>query len=200
MQTASDRRWHGYPPVPPEEIQMVADLYRQDLSYAEIATRTGLTPGQIGHRVRLAGVQRDPDLSAFVGSLHQSPAIRPRRSVSPFGALLRRFRERQRVTRNALARQASVNPSHVTRIEHGDRNPPNSSIVEGLARALRLSDQERDQLMVAAGHKPLVLNGSGWCSALHEVATVLNDHHLSDDDREEFGRAIQTIARHWRRP
>src|SRR3954464_9182606 len=96
-----------------------------------------------------------------------------------FPALLRSFRERGGRSRNNLAHEVGVDPSYLTRIEHGDREPPRIHIVEALARALRLSINDRNQLLVAAGYAPVDLGTLGWPAALQSVADVLMNVHLT---------------------
>lgn len=115
-----------------------------------------------------------------------------------FPTLLRSFRERAVRSRNALAHEVGVDPSYLTRIEHGDREPPRQHIVEALARALRLSIPERNRLLVAAGYAPMsVVQFGSWDDSLQSVADVLNDMHLSPDERNEFRGVIRSICNRW---
>lgn len=116
-----------------------------------------------------------------------------------FPALLRGFRERNGRSRNALAHEVGVDPSYLTRIEHGDREPPRQHIVEALTRALRLSVQERNRLLVSAGYAPLsVVQLGAWDDALQSVADVLNDIELSPTERNEFRSVVRMISARWR--
>src|SRR3954465_7524511 len=116
-----------------------------------------------------------------------------------FPALLRSFRERGGRSRNALAHEVGVDPSYLTRIEHGDREPPRQHIVEALARALRLSLPDRNRLLVAAGYAPLsVVQLGAWDDALQAVADVLNDIRLSPEERNEFRSVVRLISARWR--
>ena len=115
-----------------------------------------------------------------------------------FPNLLRSFRERAGRSRNALAHEVGVDPSYLTRIEHGDREPPRQHIVEALARALRLSIPERNRLLVAAGYAPMsVVQLGAWDDALQAVADVLNDIHLSPEERNEFRSVVRLISQRW---
>lgn len=85
-----------------------------------------------------------------------------------FGRMLRRWRERlapgtvglpvgrrRRATglrREELAALAGISTDYLTRLEQGRATSPSTQIVEALARALRLSDTERDLLYRLAGH------------------------------------------------
>ena len=116
-----------------------------------------------------------------------------------FPALLRSFREAAGRSRNNLAHEVGVDPSYLTRIEHGDREPPRQHIVEALARALRLSLPDRNRLLVAAGYAPLsVVQLGAWDDALQAVADVLNDIHLSPEERNEFRSVVRLISARWR--
>lgn len=116
-----------------------------------------------------------------------------------FASLLRTYREAAMRSRNNLAHEVGVDPSYLTRIEHGDREPPREHIVTGLARALRLSPIERNRLLLSAGYAPLALTQIGtWSDALEAVAGVLSDVRLSPDDRAEFERVITSIAARWK--
>jgi transcriptional regulator with XRE-family HTH domain len=116
-----------------------------------------------------------------------------------FPTLLRAFRERAGRSRNNLAGEVGVDPSYLTRIEHGDREPPRLHIVEALARALRLSMRDRNRLLVAAGYAPLsVVQLGSWDEALQAVADVLNDTQLSPEERDEFRSVVRIISARWR--
>jgi transcriptional regulator with XRE-family HTH domain len=116
-----------------------------------------------------------------------------------FPTLLRSFRERAVRSRNNLAHEVGVDPSYLTRIEHGDREPPRQHIVEAIARALRLSIQERNRLLTSAGYASLsVMQLGSWDDALQAVADVLNDAHLSDHERDQFRSVVRMISARWR--
>lgn len=116
-----------------------------------------------------------------------------------FPGLLQAFRERAGRSRNNLAHEVGVDPSYLTRLEHGEREPPRLHIVEGLARALRLSVQDRNRLLVAAGYAPMSVVQLGvWDEALQAVTDVLNDTQLSAEERDEFRSVVRTISARWR--
>lgn len=115
-----------------------------------------------------------------------------------FPTLLRSYRERAGRSRNALAHEVGVDPSYLTRIEHGDREPPRQHIVEAICRALRLAVPERNRLLVAAGFAPMsVVQLGAWDDALQSVADVLNDIHLTPEDRNEYRTVIRSISARW---
>jgi transcriptional regulator with XRE-family HTH domain len=85
-----------------------------------------------------------------------------------FGRTVRRWRDRvapetvgvpvgrrRRATglrREELAALAGISADYLTRLEQGRAIAPSAQVVEALARALRLSDTERDLLYQLAGH------------------------------------------------
>ena len=87
--------------------------------------------------------------------------------ASEFGLTVRRLRDRiapesvglppggrRRATglrREELAGLASISVDYLTRLEQGRATSPSAQVVESLARALRLSDTEREHLFVLAG-------------------------------------------------
>jgi transcriptional regulator with XRE-family HTH domain len=115
-----------------------------------------------------------------------------------FPTLLRSFRERDKRSRNNLAYEVGVDPSYLTRIEHGDREPPRQHIVEALARALRLTVPERNRLLVAAGYAPVsIVQLGAWDDAFQAVADVLNDLQLSQEERDQYRAVVQAISAKW---
>src|SRR5713226_175104 len=118
--------------------------------------------------------------------------------VEDFPQLLRGYRERTSRSRNNLAYEVGVDPSYLTRIEHGDREPPRQHIVEALARALRLTVPERNRLLVAAGYAPVSIVELGvWDDAFQAVADVLNDRQLSQEERDQYRAVVQLISARW---
>ena len=56
--------------------------------------------------------------------------------------------------REELAALAGISVNYLTRLEQGQATSPSAQVVEALARALRVSDAERDLLFRLAGHAP----------------------------------------------
>jgi predicted ATPase/DNA-binding XRE family transcriptional regulator len=70
-------------------------------------------------------------------------------TVEPFGALLRRMRERVGLTQQELAEAAGLTPQAVSALERGTRTRPYPHTVRSLAQALGASETERDALVRA---------------------------------------------------
>jgi transcriptional regulator with XRE-family HTH domain len=79
---------------------------------------------------------RDRITPAMVGL----PDAQPRRAVG--------------LRREELAQLAGVSVDYLTRLEQGRATRPSTQVVTSLARALRLSPQERDHLFLLAGQTP----------------------------------------------
>ena len=76
--------------------------------------------------------------------------------LDPAGAGLP-ARTRRRTTglrREEVAALSGVSTDYVTRLEQGRARNPSAQVVQALARALRLDDEERDRLYRMAGHLP----------------------------------------------
>lgn len=115
-----------------------------------------------------------------------------------FGVILREMRMGAGISRNKLAHAAGVNPSYLTRIEQGVREPPRLHIVEAIARGLALGEQARNQLIVAAGYAPVTVSQIGhWDDSLQAVAEVLTDFRLSPHERDQFRSVVMMIAARW---
>jgi transcriptional regulator with XRE-family HTH domain len=116
-----------------------------------------------------------------------------------FGALLRRYRDRSGLSCNELARAVAVDPSYISRLERGEREPPRRPVVERLASALRLSLEDQDRLLVTAGYAPASIAVLGqWDSTLQAVADVLTDRRIPDHELDNFREVVRLVAARWR--
>jgi transcriptional regulator with XRE-family HTH domain len=90
-----------------------------------------------------------------VGSSEFGAAVRRWRDRSSPGAVGIRAGGRRRAAglrREELAGLAGISADYLTRLEQGRATAPSAQVVESLARALRLSDAERDLAYRYAGH------------------------------------------------
>ncbi|MBX7434524.1 helix-turn-helix transcriptional regulator [Mycobacterium sp. Y57] len=70
-----------------------------------------------------------------------------------FGAMLRRWRHRRRLSQLDLAVEAGVSARHVSFVETG-RSAPSRAMVLRLAGVLDIPERERNRLLIAAGLAP----------------------------------------------
>jgi transcriptional regulator with XRE-family HTH domain len=97
----------------------------------------------------MAPVRRLRILAAMATRTQAPPAHR-----SPFGALLRQWRERRRLSQLALAVDAEISSRHLSFIETG-RAQPSRDMVLLLSRVLDIPPRGRNDLLTAAGYAPV---------------------------------------------
>jgi transcriptional regulator with XRE-family HTH domain len=120
-------------------------------------------------------------------------------ATQDFPTLLRAYRERMGLSCNEVARAVGCDPSYVSRLERGEREPPRRRVVEALGLVLQLSIDEQDALLVSAGYAPATVALLGrWDPTLQAVAAVLTDGAVPDHDIERFRTVITTLATEWR--
>jgi transcriptional regulator with XRE-family HTH domain len=75
-------------------------------------------------------------------------------SASPdVGSLLRKWRERRRLTQMDLALDAGISARHLSFVETG-RSKPGRAMLLDVTERLRIPYRERNQILLAAGHAP----------------------------------------------
>ncbi|MFE2018940.1 helix-turn-helix transcriptional regulator [Streptomyces sp. NPDC059499] len=97
-------------------------------------------------------MQRD-ELADFLR--HRREAIRPAEVGISDGPR----RRTAGLRREEVAMLAGMSVDYVVRLEQGRSSQPSTQLLGSLARALRLSDDERDHLFHLAGHQPLPAEG-----------------------------------------
>jgi transcriptional regulator with XRE-family HTH domain len=80
-------------------------------------------------------------------------------TAEPFGAALRRWRARRRVSQLELATRADTTQRHISFIEQG-RSHPGRAIVIRLSESLELTLRERNALLLCAGFAPAFCESS----------------------------------------
>lgn len=79
-----------------------------------------------------------------------------------FGSLLQKFRKKAGISQKELAHIVGLDPSYLSKIEHGQRKTPERSVIIETANALELQENEIDQLLVSAGYQPQTLFDLGF--------------------------------------
>jgi transcriptional regulator with XRE-family HTH domain len=104
----------------------------------------------------MGAMQMDrPQLADFLRrSRHR---LRPQEADLPVG----RHRRTPGLRREEVAQLAGMSADYVMRLEQARGPQPSTQILAALARALRLTDDERDHLYVLAGHPPPVTPSAG---------------------------------------
>jgi len=115
-----------------------------------------------------------------MGAMH-SPAHPPAApgAREPFGAHLRHWRQRRRLSQLDLAQEAEVSTRHLSCVETG-RAAPSREMVLRLAERLGVPLRERNALLVAAGFAPMyrqrALDDPALAAARQAVELVLKGH------------------------
>ena len=119
--------------------------------------------------------------------------------MSSFGALLRQYRERARLSQLGLARISGVHASIINRFERDERQPADREMIDRLATALRLPPADSDRLLAAGGFFPVVIARLGAADPdLLLVAAILADETIPVAEREEFRTLLRIVGRRWR--
>ncbi|HVG97238.1 MAG TPA: helix-turn-helix transcriptional regulator [Chloroflexota bacterium] len=119
----------------------------------------------------------------------------PLRPRGGFGGYLHELRRERGLTVRQLAADAGVHHTYVSKLERGDRQAPEEPVVEALARAMRATPAQLDQLRWRAGLAP----GGGGAPGqddptLTMVAEALGDGGLSAPDRDRLRQAIAQVV------
>jgi transcriptional regulator with XRE-family HTH domain len=124
--------------------------------------------------------------------------------VQTFAELLGQYRTMAQLSCNQLGRAVGVDPSYISRLERGEREPPRRAVVLALARALDLPVEQADGLLAVAGYAPDCLVetmqrlAAASDPAMLAVQAVLQDTRLSHAGHQAFREVILSICEHWR--
>jgi transcriptional regulator with XRE-family HTH domain len=120
---------------------------------------------------------------------------------APVGVLLRRWRERRRLSQLELSVQANISSRHLSFVETG-RSAPSREMVLHLAEELELPLRDRNSLLLAAGYAPgypeTPLDAPPMAAVCEAVRQVLTGHEpypaLAVDRHWDLVDANATIA------
>src|SRR3712207_3694198 len=96
-----------------------------------------------------------------------------------FGAQLREWRQRRRMSQLDLSLEAELSTRHLSFVETGWANPSRETVLR-LAEALDLPLRSRNALLIAAGHAPVFperpFEDEGLTEAREVVQRILDAH------------------------
>src|SRR5919109_5205690 len=99
--------------------------------------------------------------------------------TQPVGSLIRKWRERRRMSQLDLAVQAEISTRHLSFLETG-RSQPSRDMVLRLAERLDVPLRERNMLLIAAGYAPVFpersMTDPALAAARRAVDLVLKGH------------------------
>ncbi len=114
-----------------------------------------------------------------------------------FGEWLYSKRRELRLTQGELARRAGISTSYVSTLERGQPHAltnaspqPAPDVVEAIAKVL---GEDIDAVRVLAGYAPNNDN-STFIDITKDITMVLKQSDVSEDDLEEYERAVSTAV------
>src|SRR5689334_7353700 len=137
------------------------------------------TTGRSALDLRGHGLERGPALSLAAMTAHQLP----------FGVLLRRWRERRRMTQADLAYAAESSTRHLSCLETGKAQPSREMIAR-LAEYLEIPLRDQNTLLLAAGFAPAFQERS--LAALEAAKTAIEAILKAHKPYPAFA-----VDRHW---
>ncbi|HEX2172021.1 MAG TPA: helix-turn-helix transcriptional regulator [Dehalococcoidia bacterium] len=120
------------------------------------------------------------------GQRQSRPGVLP-----PFGQLLKRWRERRRMSQLDLAGEADISARHLSFVETG-RSQPSRDTILCLCRALEIPPRSRNELLTAAGYAPIYRETPLEAPELAQVRRAL-DYFL----RQQEPYPAMLVDRHW---
>lgn len=108
-----------------------------------------------------------------------------------FPQLLQAMRVERGWSKADLAKRANFDPSTITRLEQGSRDPEPDTVLQ-LADGMALSLVDRDRLLAAAGYR-----SETWDDPdLVQIAMLLTDHSIPSNVRHEIRTMVRMAVSH----
>lgn len=126
-------------------------------------------------------------------STHPATAINAGPNDGEFPRLLQDMRNIRSWSKADLAKRASFDPSTITRLEQGSREPERETVLQ-LADAMALTAPDRDRLLAASGYR-----SETWDDPeLVEIASLLADASVPHTVRAEIRAIVRAAISHGR--
>ncbi len=114
-------------------------------------------------------------------------------ATTTFPVLLQALRSQRGWSKADLAKRAGFDPSTITRLEQGSRNPDRET-VQQLAGAMALTITDRDRLLAAGGYR-----SDTWDDPdLVQIATLLADTSIPVQARADIRAMLRVAISHGR--
>lgn len=108
-----------------------------------------------------------------------------------FPGLLQAMRNERGWSKADLAKRAKFDPSTITRLEQGSRDPERDTVLQ-LADAMALTVSDRDRLLAASGYR-----SDTWDDPdLIQIATLLADSTIPTHVRHEIRTMLRVAISH----
>lgn len=102
--------------------------------------------------------------------------------------LITRFREERGISKAELAERTGMNPSSITRLEQGSRDPERETILQ-ISEAMMLPMADRDRLLAAGGYRSEMWDDP----LLVELAQLMAASEIPEKSRQE-ARSVVKMA------
>ena len=139
--------------------------------------------------------------------------------MKPFGKLLAELRKKAGLSQNDLAQIIKTNPTHISKIERGERNPPKMDTLIEIAKALGIykNKKKMSEFISSALFSRKSLKNQTYSSPLLEddiavlmnkkekreiyespaiklIAEILSDPSISKKDKDEIEKQIVSFV------
>lgn len=108
-------------------------------------------------------------------------------TIKKFGEILAELRTKANLSQNKLAQIVKMNPSHISRIERGERKPPKKGNLLKIAEALELKEKDKDKLLIAAGY---IISKTHYTSPIDFDEIICNEKNR-EADSEKLKKILQ---------
>ncbi len=119
--------------------------------------------------------------------------------MQTFPEVLADYRKRSGLSQSDIARRAGLSASYVNRLESGDRQPNSRDLVLGLAKALSLSPDDTDRLLLSARYARESESLAEAHPLVGLVARLVSDDHVTQEQITLLEAVANTIDEQRRR-
>ena len=121
---------------------------------------------------------------------------------SKFAEKLSRYREKANVSQSELARRVESSASLISRLESGDRQPSDRTVVYALGKALDLPLEERNELLVSAGYAPITIGASSPSvpDSVRLLFDIMDSSRVPEEEKNLLSQQLRQIRRRYINP
>lgn len=118
--------------------------------------------------------------------------------MQSFSEILKFYRGRMGISQTELGKISSVVASHISRLESGVTKVPSHAVVEKLATALSLTENNKKRFFESAGFAyQIPVQYSSSDPTVLAVLEVLRNIHLAKSQKEDFRLVVELICENW---
>ncbi len=117
--------------------------------------------------------------------------------LKKFSERLRSYRDREKLSREQLAIAARISVIYLYYLENDYGRRPRQYVINALANALSLNQEEWNELLLAAGYEPI--SEEARESTVEYIRRLFNDSEVGEEHKEELASEIQRFVEAWKR-